>query len=205
MELVSAYWPWWIGALALGGITIGFTLSIGRPLGVSGSWAKVVGWREERKLGKAAEGLQPGSQMAHDAFLEATLAEFGEGADNAGTAAQTPARNTTALNIPWTVHLVFLFCTFLGAFLATYYVGNFHVHFELSALFTRFSGGQWQSLVALLLGGMMVGFGTQMAGGCTSGHGLSGCSRLVPASLLATLSFFGMAVAVSFFVEVLAR
>ncbi|MEJ2508007.1 MAG: YeeE/YedE thiosulfate transporter family protein [Gammaproteobacteria bacterium] len=210
VELVTGYWPWWIGALALGGVTIGFTLLIGRPLGVSGSWSKVIGWREERKLAKNAAAIQPGSEAAHDAFLAATLAEFGEmglaDVDDAGdTNTKAPAGAAKAQTIPWTAHLVFLFCMFLGGFLATYLAGNFQLHFELSALHTRFAGGQWQSWAALLFGGMMVGFGTQMAGGCTSGHGLSGCSRLATASLIATMSFFGTAVAVSFFVEVLAR
>lgn len=50
----------------------------------------------------------------------------------------------------------------------------------------------------LLLGGTLVGFGTRMAGGCTSGHGLCGTSRLQPGSLLATLAFFGAGVVTSF-------
>jgi len=206
VELITAYWPWWIGALALGGVTIGFTLLIGRPLGVSGSWSKVVGWREERRLAKSAADIQPGSEATHDAFLAATLAEFGEMGLN--EVEQAPGENAAPAKtqaIPWTAHLIFLFCMFLGGFLATWFAGNFHLHFELSALHTRFAGGPVQSWIALLFGGMMVGFGTQMAGGCTSGHGLSGCSRLATASLIATMSFFGTAVAVSFFVEVLAR
>ena len=48
-------------------------------------------------------------------------------------------------------------------------------------------------MIALLFGGKMVGFGTQMAGGCTSGHGLSGSAQLIPASLLSTAIFFGSA------------
>lgn len=47
-------------------------------------------------------------------------------------------------------------------------------------------------------GGILVGFGTRLAGGCSSGHGLSGCGRLRPVSLVATAVFFGTAVAVSF-------
>jgi uncharacterized membrane protein YedE/YeeE len=209
VDLLTGYWPWWIGALALGGVTIGFTLLIGRPLGVSGSWSKVVGWREERKLAHAAQSLQPGSEEVHDAFMAATMAEFGESdmtsLESAPSMDGMAKAKAAAASIPWTAHFVFLFCMFLGGFIATYLAGNFQLHFELSALYTRFAGGVWQSWVALLLGGMMVGFGTQMAGGCSSGHGLSGCSRLAVASLIATASFFGTAVAVSFFVEILAR
>jgi uncharacterized membrane protein YedE/YeeE len=48
------------------------------------------------------------------------------------------------------------------------------------------------------VGGVLVGFGTRLAGGCSSGHGLSGCGRLRPVSIVATAVFFGTAVGVSF-------
>lgn len=53
-------------------------------------------------------------------------------------------------------------------------------------------------VVVLFVGGVLVGFGTRLAGGCSSGHGLHGCGRLYPVSLVATAVFFGTAVAVSF-------
>ena len=43
----------------------------------------------------------------------------------------------------------------------------------------------------LVLAGLAVGVGTRYAGGCTSGHGVCGLSRLSPRSLVATLSFMG--------------
>lgn len=42
---------------------------------------------------------------------------------------------------------------------------------------------------ALILAGVMVGFGANYGSGCTSGHGVCGLSRLSPRSLVATLSF----------------
>jgi uncharacterized membrane protein YedE/YeeE len=44
-------------------------------------------------------------------------------------------------------------------------------------------------LGALLVAGVLVGFGTRLARGCTSGHGVCGLSRLAPRSLVATLVF----------------
>jgi uncharacterized membrane protein YedE/YeeE len=41
----------------------------------------------------------------------------------------------------------------------------------------------------LIAAGLLVGIGTRFAGGCTSGHGVCGLSRLSPRSLAATLSF----------------
>jgi uncharacterized membrane protein YedE/YeeE len=43
----------------------------------------------------------------------------------------------------------------------------------------------WQAA----LGGVLVGFGTRMGSGCTSGHGVCGIGRLSPRSLVATLTF----------------
>ena len=43
----------------------------------------------------------------------------------------------------------------------------------------------------LLLAGALVGFGTRLGNGCTSGHGICGLARLSPRSLLAVLAFMG--------------
>jgi hypothetical protein len=43
----------------------------------------------------------------------------------------------------------------------------------------------------LVFAGLAVGIGTRYAGGCTSGHGVCGLSRLSPRSLVATLAFMG--------------
>jgi uncharacterized membrane protein YedE/YeeE len=47
----------------------------------------------------------------------------------------------------------------------------------------------------LLAAGLLVGIGTRYGGGCTSGHGVCGLSRLSPRSLVATLAFMGAGVA----------
>ena len=44
-------------------------------------------------------------------------------------------------------------------------------------------------LAWLVVSGLLVGFGTQLANGCTSGHGVCGLSRGSPRSLVATLTF----------------
>ena len=45
------------------------------------------------------------------------------------------------------------------------------------------------SLIILVLGGLLVGFGTAMGTGCTSGHGVCGLSRFSLRSLIATVIF----------------
>ena len=46
------------------------------------------------------------------------------------------------------------------------------------------------SLALLLVGGFLIGFGTRWAGGCTSGHAISGLSNLQVPSLIAVIGFF---------------
>ena len=50
----------------------------------------------------------------------------------------------------------------------------------------------------LIIAGLLVGIGTRYGGGCTSGHGICGLSRLSPRSLIATLAFMGGGMAIVF-------
>jgi uncharacterized membrane protein YedE/YeeE len=47
-----------------------------------------------------------------------------------------------------------------------------------------------KGIMILLLGGVLVGFGSRYAGGCTSGHAISGLSNLQLPSLIAVIGFF---------------
>lgn len=51
----------------------------------------------------------------------------------------------------------------------------------------------------VLLAGLLVGIGTRLGNGCTSGHGICGMGRLSTRSVVATLTFMGMGVATVFF------
>jgi len=46
-----------------------------------------------------------------------------------------------------------------------------------------------RSPLLLIISGLLVGYGTRLGGGCTSGHGVCGISRLSPRSITATLIF----------------
>lgn len=204
---MMAYWPWWLGALALAGITIGFWLLLGRSLGISGSFGHVVGWRQARSLAIAEAPFRANPRAMDDALLAETLAEFGQApgiASHVPNVARPHTPNPPA-RAPWTVHVTFLLALMLGGLIAAWSSGQFALRLDLGATHQSLFGSGWTAWLVLAVGGGLVGFGTQMAGGCTSGHGLSGCSRLVPASLLATGAFFGMAVLVSLFLEVVSR
>ncbi len=200
------YWPWWLGAIGLAAISVLNFLLVGRLLGVSGSWAKVVGWKDDRARSAELKALTEDKGEMEDALLAETLAEFGEGSleeldDIPEGEAQLQTSSSVEQYTPWTVHLVFLLSMFVGGLLAAMLTDSFTIEFTLSPVHSKIFGDDWEVWVALLFGGVMVGFGTQMAGGCTSGHGLSGCARMIPASLIATMTFMASAILLSFLME----
>lgn len=77
---------------------------------------------------------------------------------------------------PWPLASAFIVGLPLGAWLVTFVAGT---------VTTRFP----TSITVLVVGGLIVGFGTRMGSGCTSGHGVCGLSRLSPRSIMATASF----------------
>ena len=65
----------------------------------------------------------------------------------------------------------------------------------LPALIAYLAGGATThatgNLAVLIAGGLLVGVGTRLANGCTSGHGVCGISRLSPRGIVATLIYLG--------------
>ena len=62
------------------------------------------------------------------------------------------------------------------------------------SIYTFFSGQKIEisisnSLFLLIVAGALVGFGTRLSSGCTSGHGISGISRFSLRSIIATITF----------------
>jgi uncharacterized membrane protein YedE/YeeE len=53
----------------------------------------------------------------------------------------------------------------------------------------------------LVLAGLLVGYGTSLGGGCTSGHGVCGLARFSLRSLVATTVFLGVAIVTTFVVR----
>jgi uncharacterized membrane protein YedE/YeeE len=50
------------------------------------------------------------------------------------------------------------------------------------------------SLILVAIAGLLVGFGSRMGGGCTSGHGVCGIARLSARSIVATVIFMATAI-----------
>ena len=90
---------------------------------------------------------------------------------------------------PW--RLPFLGGLILGGFLSAALGGGWHPTWALG-LFDRVIGwGVAGKIVWMFAGGLFIGFGTRLAGGCTSGHGIFGLSNFEWPSLVATASFMG--------------
>jgi uncharacterized membrane protein YedE/YeeE len=77
---------------------------------------------------------------------------------------------------PRNVAIAFVIGLPLGALLISQTVGTVNVNFPASI---------WP----LIIGGLLVGYGTRLGSGCTSGHGVCGLSRLSPRSMVATGMF----------------
>jgi uncharacterized protein len=71
------------------------------------------------------------------------------------------------------------------SFLGGLVVGGVTIRLLAPSLIPGLAG----NALTLIVAGLVVGFGARIAGGCTSGHGIVGTSRLSPRSLLATTLF----------------
>ncbi|WP_310712801.1 YeeE/YedE family protein [Streptomyces lydicus] len=212
---MSTYWPWWAGAIGLALVTINHTLITDRSLGVSSAWDRVLHWRRERHLEQMDEEFTEDQALA-EALAAATAEHFGTGT-GASTMTQAPYEtsqpleadieaaaddSTAATNrrpAPLVTQAALLISVFLGGLIAAVTSGRFHLRYDMGPGFRDLVTANPTAMTAVLfVGGVLVGFGTRLAGGCSSGHGLSGCGRLRPVSLVATAVFFGTAVVVSF-------
>jgi len=108
-------------------------------------------------------------------------------------------------------NLVVVLGAILGGFIAHHYLSN-PIHIDLSEntvkdlaslgfndvgksllpseLFSWDAVFSIKGLSILIIGGFLVGFGTRYAGGCTSGHAITGLSSLQLPSLIAVVGFF---------------
>ena len=209
---MSTYWPWWAGAVGLALVTIAYTIATDRSFGVSSAWDRVLHWRRERHIERMEEEFTDDRALAA-ALAAATAEHFGtvpaatdapqDGTRHPAPDTEPSAPETSSVTsqrpVPLITQAALLVSIFVGGWIAAVTSGRFQLRFDMGPGFRDLVTADTATMVALLFaGGVLVGFGTRLAGGCSSGHGLSGCGRLRPVSLVATAVFFGTAVAVSF-------
>jgi len=104
-----------------------------------------------------------------------------------------------ASKIDWRVALVI--GVIVGSFLAAWSGGEITGRWLPPMWAERFGENVWLRMAVGFLGGGLMAFGARMAGGCTSGHGISGALQLSVGSWIALLGFFvgGVATAMLLF------
>lgn len=194
------YWPFWLCALALSGVALLHWLLIGRMFAVSGRFTALTDAIRNWKRSADSHSELSQTEML-EALRAATIAEFGLTEEQAAQMdAELRAQAQPAPQLPPTskqslpVHVLFFVAIALGAALSARMAQG---HADRTLFFATF--GHSPILLGSILfgGGLLVGFGTRMAGGCTSGHGLCGVSRFQPGSMLATAAFFGAGIVTS--------
>lgn len=95
---------------------------------------------------------------------------------------------TTKPKIQWGV--MFLIGIFLGAYIAAYSGEEITARWIPSLWEERFGANYELRLGIAFLGGLIMALGARIAGGCTSGHGISGTLQLSVGSWLALICFF---------------
>ena len=90
---------------------------------------------------------------------------------------------------------------FIGSFLSARLSGQFHAEWVPLKWTSTFGDTPFTRWIVALAGGAVMGFGARWAGGCTSGHGISGTLQLAVGSWLASICFFigGIATAMTIF------
>ena len=77
MFFLDGMWAWWLGAMGLAVVCVGYSFVLNRPCSVSGIWAVVVNWREERAAAEAEAAMAADPEAVEKAMLEAVMQELG--------------------------------------------------------------------------------------------------------------------------------
>jgi uncharacterized protein len=92
---------------------------------------------------------------------------------------------------------IFLVGVMLGAFAASVAARQFHVETMPATWRQRFGGSISLRFAGAFIGGALEMYGARLAGGCSSGHGISGTMQLAVSSWTFTILMFGTAILVS--------
>ena len=201
--VAGPYLNWWMAGLALAGVAALQWLFERRTLGVSGFVERSMQLLLRRETAQQEQRLiHADADALRAALLAATAEEMAaeeDGALDLPVAVDLPPVNDKPLArlITSRAALLYVVGIAVGGAIAALQRGTFGAA-TLGPRFEQLWGEGPLAVLALFGGGVLVGIGTRMAGGCTSGHGLSGCSRFQSGSFVATATFMAAAVAMTF-------
>lgn len=183
-----ALWPGWLAGAAISALVVTLLLVRNRQLSVSFCYGyitdRVTDWSESLSRPRAATSTATGSGPAFPMPSAASL-KLPKG---------------VVMEPDWSAW--FLGGIFMGGLvsgLLSRWISG--APLDLSFAYAGFDAlwnlGPLAKAGVLFVGGLLVGFGTRMAGGCTSGHAIVGAPALQKASLIAMCTFLGTGIAVA--------
>ncbi len=169
METILGPWPWWVAGPLVAAI-MALLLYLGGTFGVSGSLGTLCSMAG---AGRAAAFFRVDWRASAWNLLFVAGAVLGGALMHAaGTTAGDVALDPAAAESVRRLGL------------------DTGGNFAPEALYGGEGLGSARALIALVAGGFLIGFGARWAGGCTSGHAITGLSDLQKPSLFAVLGFF---------------
>ena len=102
--------------------------------------------------------------------------------------AQKPYYKKIGLGIDWQWMLVV--GVIVGSLISALFSGDFRLQWVPALWDDTFGGNVVLRVVVALVGGVLIGFGARWAGGCPSGHGISGTLQLAVSSWISAICFF---------------
>jgi uncharacterized protein len=186
-------WPGWVGGAAISGVALVMLLARNRQLSVSFCYGyaidRVSDWVESFASKPAPHPALP---MPSSFPMPSSLPIISSLPMPSKAALARPA----ARNIEPSWSMVFLAGILLGGVMAGVLSrlasgGSLALDFDYPGFDALWKLGPYAKAGLLFAGGLLVGFGTRMAGGCTSGHAIMGAPALQKTSILAMCVFMG--------------
>ena len=185
-EFISQPWPWWMGGVVIG-LTLYLLLKFNKDFGLSANlrtmcaadgagkysdffefeWGKQ-GWNLMVALGAMFGGYIAANYFGGDGMAHVSQAAV----DTLNQISQQDLFTTS--NVPIVP-------------------GQDVIHEDIPAFWNLYSWGSLftvRGLIVIIGGGFLIGFGARYAGGCTSGHAISGIANMQLPSLVAVIGFF---------------